>query len=61
MVGLRRDIDNIITTIIDLVYFMRGSIGYEEMIRRTVGERQRIMEFIEKRLKQESKRDFPNY
>jgi len=61
MKGLQRDIDNIIMGVIDLVYFMRGAVGYEEMMRRTVGERQRFTQFIEKRLKQETKRDFPNY
>lgn len=61
MKGLQREIDGIIRSVIDLVYFMRGSIGYEEMMRRTVGERQRFAEYIEKRLKQESKRDFPVY
>ena len=58
---LRRDIDNVVNGVISLVYFMRGGIGYEEMMRRTVGERQRISEFLDKRLKLEGKKDFPNY
>ena len=57
----QREIDNVITGVINLVYFMRGAIGYEEMLRRTVGERQRVSEFLERRLKEEGKKDFPNY
>ena len=40
----------IVETIIELVYFMRGAISYEEMMWRTPGERQRISQFIQKRL-----------
>ncbi len=58
---LQREITGIINSVIDMVYFMRGAIGYEEMMHRTFGERQLIADFIEKRLKQESTREFPNY
>lgn len=46
---------------IDLVYFMRGSIQYDDMMFRTPGERDRIRKYIERRLDAEKKNDFPNY
>ena len=51
----------IIDGIIGLCYWMRGSMSYEELMRRTPGERQRINAFLEHRLEQESKSPFPNY
>ncbi len=45
-----QETDMIVETIIELVYFMRGAISYEEMMWRTPGERQRISQFIQKRL-----------
>lgn len=51
----------IVQGVIELVYFMRGSVTYEEMMRRTPGERQLIDDFLKKRLKAESKNPTPNY
>ncbi len=47
--------------IISLVYYMRGAIGYEEMWRRTPGERDRISTFIDKRFEIEKKNPHPVY
>lgn len=59
--ALQREAESIVDGIIELTYFMRGAIGYEEMMRRTYGERQRIGTFIEKRLNVEMKRMYPQY
>ena len=47
--------------IIQLVYFMRGSVQYRDMMNMTLIERQAISEFIEKRLEAESKKMYPIY
>lgn len=52
---------NIIETIIQLVYFMRGSVQYDDMMNRTAVERQLMAEFIEKRLDAESEKMYPVY
>lgn len=44
----------IVDEAIELIYFMRGAISYEEMWETTYHERQRISSFIEKRLKDEA-------
>ena len=59
--GLERDIDILLQSVIELCYFMRGAISYESMMMRTAGERQRIGDFIKKRLEMESKKLHPNY
>ena len=59
--NLQTEATMIIDSIISLSYWMRGSIPYEEMMRRTRGERQRIQKFIDSRLEAESKSPFPNY
>ena len=43
------------------VYFMRGSIQYEDMMLRTPAERQIFEEFISERLEIEKDSPFPNY
>ena len=40
---------------------MRGAISYEEMMRRTPGERQLINEFLSKRIENEKKNPYPVY
>ena len=44
-----------------MVYFMRGSIQYDDMMFRTPGERDVIQEFIESRLDVENKKINPVY
>ena len=46
---------------VTLSYWMRGAITYGEILYTTVGERQRIGKFIEKRLEQEKKNPHPCY
>ena len=58
---LARDVDNLLQSVIELSYFMRGAVPYEMMMLRTPGERQRISDFIERRMKAESKNPNPNY
>jgi len=58
---LQREAEMVVDDVIELTYFMRGAISYEEMLRRTYGERSRIAGFIERRLKQEAKKPYPVY
>lgn len=58
---LAREVDMLIQSSIELSYWMRGAIPYESMLLRTPGERQRIADFIQKHLKAEGKKTFPNY
>lgn len=51
----------LIKALVQLVYFMRGSIQYEELLNRTKMERDIMQEFIEQRLEVESKKMNPNY
>lgn len=55
------DRNRIIANIVQLVYFMRGSIQYESMMRMSLVERQAVSEFIENRLEIESKKTYPQY
>ena len=48
-------------SVIQLVYFMRGSISYNEMMNMTFVEREMVGDFIKERLEQESKRSNPVY
>lgn len=57
----RNDVSMTIKSIIQLVYFMRGSVGYNDMMNMTHMEREMISEFINERLEQESKRMYPVY
>lgn len=59
--GLDRDVNILIENVIELCYFMRGAISYEEMMMRTAGERQRISDFLKGRLDIESKKVHPNF
>lgn len=58
---LQREVQLLIDNTIELVYFMRGSLTYEEAMMRTRGERDRMGAFLQRRLKEESKRSMPNY
>jgi hypothetical protein len=46
---------------IELSYFMRGSISYEQILLRTPVERRLIGEFVKTRLEGEMKKSFPVY
>lgn len=58
---LQREASVIIDDIIELAYFMRGAITYDQMLWRTHGERDRIAAFVEKRLKKEATHPYPQY
>jgi len=47
--------------VIELVYFMRGAISYDQMLERTFAERQMISEFVTHRLEAEKAKMYPNY
>ncbi len=59
--SLQKEATNLIDGIISLTYFMRGSITYEEMMRRTPGERDRISTFLDKRFETEKNNPHPVY
>jgi len=54
--SLKQDIDNLILNITELTYFMRGAIQYDDMFDMCFLERQKVSEFIEKRLEVEKKK-----
>lgn len=51
----------IIKSIIELAYFMRGSISYHECLLLSPFERAEMSDFINKRLEAEAKKTFPVY
>lgn len=51
----------LLTSIIQLVYFMRGSIQYKDMFQMTFVEREAVSEFVEKRIESEQKKMYPVY
>ena len=51
----------IMKSVIELVYFMRGSIQYDDMMKRSLIERDLITEFLNDRLEIEAKKMHPNY
>jgi hypothetical protein len=55
------EVSILITNVIQLVYFMRGSIQYDDMLQRTPAERQLFEEFIEGRLESQKNSMFPQY
>jgi len=57
----RRDVSQTIKSVIQLVYFMRGSVSYQDMMNMSFVERQMVGDFISERLEQESKRVHPVY
>lgn len=59
--NLDRSIRNLLEGVVRVVYFMRGSVQYDDIMFRTPFERQIMEEFIEKRLEAEGKKHFPMY
>lgn len=47
MQGLQRSADAVLNEIVELVYYMKN-VGYEEMMRRTPGERQHMRDVVQK-------------
>lgn len=58
---LEKDRSSLIKAIITLVYFMRGSIQYRDMLNMTPVERSLIDEFITDRLEIEKTKMYPVY
>jgi hypothetical protein len=58
---MKKDSESILNEIIHLVYFMRGSIQYHDMLLMSRFERSLIGEFIERRLEQEKEKMYPIY
>jgi hypothetical protein len=58
---MKKDSESILNEIIQLVYFMRGSIQYHDMLLMSRFERSLIGEFIERRLEQEKEKMYPIY
>lgn len=58
---LENDRRNIIEGLIQLTYFMRGAIQYDDMKNMTYVERQLVSDFINQRLEQEAKKMNPTY
>lgn len=59
--SMQSEVGRIVDSIIELVYFMRGSISYDEMLMKTHAERSRIAHFLKDRMETESKNPYPNY
>jgi len=53
--------EGIIDRLVEISYFMRGAVQYDSMFVTTAIERQRMVEFIEKRLEVEAKKMYPQY
>lgn len=51
----------IISSVIQLVYFMRGAVQYKDMMGLSTFEREAMAEFIEKRIEIEGKKMYPIY
>lgn len=58
---LQNDAVAIVDSCIEMVYFMRGAISYDSMMMKTPGERQRINNFLGRRLEAEKKNPNPIY
>ena len=58
---MRKETRDLIKEIVQLVYFMRGSIQYDDMMMMTPGEREIVGDFIKSRLEQESAKMYPVY
>jgi hypothetical protein len=53
------DVRNLLKSAVEIAYFSRGSIQYQDVLRMTPLERDIAVEFINKRLEQAGKMPFP--
>lgn len=58
---MRKEVRSLIYSVIQLVYFMRGAIQYDDMLLRTPAERQMFQDFISERFEVEKDNPYPNY
>ena len=60
--NLQNEVELLVENIIDMSYFMRGSMSYESiLLTMSYAERQLVAKFLKKRLEQESKSPRPVY
>ncbi len=55
------EVRGILKSLVQLSYYMRGAIQYDEMFNRTFAERQIFEEFVKDRLETEGKKMHPVY
>lgn len=53
---MKKDTEAIIAKVVQLVYFMRGAIQYQDMMFMSAGERDIIDQFVKDRLEAESQK-----
>ena len=58
---MRNERQRILSTIVQLVYFMRGAIQYDDMMALTPKERKLVAAFLDKRMEIEGKKKTPVY
>jgi hypothetical protein len=58
---MKRKTRNLIQSVVQLVYFMRGAIQYDNMMHMTPVEREIVEDFIKDRLEQEKGKANPIY
>ena len=59
--GLQRGADNLIDSVIALIYFMRGAVSFDDAMALPPGIRQRMTFFLENRIKEEKGKMHPVY
>jgi len=59
--GLEGEVNGLLREVVELAYFMRGAITYDQMLERSFIERHAISEFLATRLEAESAKVSPNY
>jgi len=58
---LTKEVRIIIRNVVQLVYYMRGAIQYDDMLQRTPAEREIFEEFIAERFEAQKDSMFPVY
>lgn len=59
IINFQNETKNLINTVINLTYYMRGSIQYDRILGMSYAERQQISNFIEKRMEAQKKINYP--
>ncbi len=58
---LRKEANDLIKSIVQLTWFMRGAISYHEMLKMSYAERQLVREWIEENLNNQKDSPHPTY
>lgn len=61
MQQLGRETKNLIESCVELAWFMRGGISYNELLHMSAGERDVALQFINKRMEGVNKSTYPVY